>query len=291
LSSTPITLRPRAEGLAAPLPPLLAEASQLARGVAFGEHGRKRPGVGDAFWQYRAAQPGDPARSIDWRRSARSDTHFVAEKEWQAAQSVVFWVDRSQSMQFASDKNLPTKADRAALLSLAACVLLVGAGERVGMTDMGVRPMRGELQLGRIADHLTANTAQDYGVPDTDILPRYSRAVFISDFLSDPAPVQAALATAADRGVRGVLLQVLDPAEEAFPYDGRTVFHSVGGTLEYETRKAGELRDRYLARLARRKEQLSAMAELTGWRFHTHHTGDSAASALLWLHTALEGRR
>ncbi len=39
------------------------------------------------------------------------------------------------------------------------------------------------------------------------------------------------------------------------------------------------------------KEQLSAMAELTGWRFHTHHTGDSAASALLWLHTALEGRR
>ncbi|TYP82394.1 MULTISPECIES: DUF58 domain-containing protein [Maritimibacter] len=285
-----LPLRPRAEALAAPLPPLLAEASQLARGVVLGEHGRRRPGMGDAFWQYRTAQPGDPARSIDWRRSARSDVHFVAEKEWQAAQSVVFWVDRGQSMQFSSEKNLVTKADRAALLSLAAAVLLVQAGERVGLTDMGIRPMRGEVQLGRVAERLADKTPQDYGVPDVSILPRHSRAVFISDFMADPGPVEEALATAADRGVQGVLLQVLDPSEEAFPFDGRTVFHSMGNTLEFETRKAGELRDRYLARLARRKERLTAMAGLTGWRFHTHHTNDSPASALLWMYQALEGR-
>ncbi|MGR3363574.1 MAG: DUF58 domain-containing protein [Maritimibacter harenae] len=285
-----LPLRPRSEALAAPLPPLLAEASQLARGVALGEHGRRRPGMGDTFWQYRTAQPGDPARTIDWRRSARSDTHFVAEKEWQAAQSVVFWVDRGQSMQFSSDRNIVTKADRAALLSLAAAILLVQAGERVGLTDMGIRPMRGEVQLGRIAERLMDATVQDYGVPDLSILPRHSRAVFVSDFLGDPAPVEEALGTAADRGVQGVLLQVLDPSEEAFPFDGRTVFHSVGNTLEFETRKAGDLRERYLARLMERKERLAAMADLTGWRFHTHHTGDSPSSALLWLYQALEGR-
>ncbi len=285
-----LPLRPRAEALAAPLPPLLADASKLARGVMLGEHGRKQPGMGDAFWQYRTAQPGDPARSIDWRRSARSDAHFVAEKEWQAAQSVVFWVDRGQSMQFTSNRNTPTKADRAALLSLATAVLLVQAGERVGLTDMGLRPMRGEVQLGRVAERLMDRAEADYAVPDVSILPRHSRAVFVSDFMADPAPVEAALATAADRGVTGVLLQVLDPSEEAFPFDGRTVFHSVGNSLEFETRKAGELRERYLARLARRKERLAAMADLTGWRFHTHHTDDSPASALLWIYAALEGR-
>jgi hypothetical protein len=68
------------------------------------------------------------------------------------------------------------------------------------------------------------------------------------------------------------------------------VFHSVGNTLEFETRKAGDLRERYLARLMERKERLAAMADLTGWRFHTHHTGDSPSSALLWLYQALEGR-
>lgn len=285
-----LPLRPRSEALAAPLPPLLAEARQLARGAMLGEHGRRRPGIGDTFWQYRTAQPGDPARAIDWRRSARSDHHFVAEKEWQAAQSVVFWVDRGQSMRFASDKAHVTKADRAGLLALAAAILLVQAGERVGLTDMGIRPMRGELQLGRMAEALMDRHPADYGVPDLSILPRHSRAVFVSDFLSDPAPVEAALATAADRGVRGALLQVLDPAEEAFPFDGRTVFHSMGRTLEFETRKAGDLRERYVARLARRKDRLAALAARTGWQFHTHHTGDSPAAALLWLHSALEGR-
>ena len=69
--------------------------------------------MGDAFWQYRPAQSGDEARSIDWRRSARADTNFVADKEWQIAQSVALWVDGSAAMDFRSDRTLPTKADRA----------------------------------------------------------------------------------------------------------------------------------------------------------------------------------
>ncbi len=71
-----------------------------------------------------------------------------------------------------------------------------------------------------------------------------ARALFLSDFLGDTAPVEAALAVAADKGVTGVLMQVLDPVEEAFPFEGRTIFESMGGTLTHETRKAGDLRDR-----------------------------------------------
>lgn len=284
-------LRPRAEALAAPLPPLLAEAMQLARGVVLGEHGRRRPGMGDAFWQYRAAQPGDHARAIDWRRSARSDTHFVAEKEWQAAQSVSFWVDRGASMRFASTRNLPEKHDRAALLAFALSVLLVQGGERVGLTDMGVRPMTGEVQLGRMATALLEQRPGEYAAPDTSILPAQGKAVFISDFMADPAPVEEALFMAADRGVTGLLIQVLDPSEEAFPFDGRTVFHSVGGTMEYETRKAGDLRARYLDRLAQRKDRLAQMAHRTGWQYHCHHTDSPASAALLWAFSALEGAR
>ena len=81
-------LRARAEALGQTLPPLLAEAEMLAATVMLGEHGRRRAGLGDEFWQYRPAHQGDSARMIDWRRSARSDAHFVREREWQAAQSV-----------------------------------------------------------------------------------------------------------------------------------------------------------------------------------------------------------
>lgn len=283
-------LRPRAEALAQPLPPLLARARHLASGVVLGEHGRRRPGLGDAFWQFRPAQPGDPARAIDWRRSARSDQHYVQEKEWQAAQAVMFWVDRAASMRFASRKGGETKADRAALIALATAVLLVQGGERVGLSEVASPPLRGALQLERIANALADASTQDYGAPETATLPRHSRAVFVSDFLGPLAPVEAALATAADRGVTGALVQVLDPAEEAFPYDGRTLFHSVGGSLEFETRQAGDLKDRYLDRLAARKAELSDLAHRTGWQYHLHHTGDAPAAALLWLYRALEGR-
>jgi len=91
--------------------------------------------------------------------------------------------------------------------------------------------------------------------------------------------------------VRGALVQVLDPAEEEFPFDGRTIFESMGGGLRHETLKAGELRGRYLARLADRKARLAELCRAAGWHFHTHHTGGSAQAALLWLYSALEHGR
>ena len=70
---TPARLRQEAETLAGPLPPLLAAAEHLAASVLTGEHGRRRTGQGDQFWQYRPSHAGDEARMIDWRWSARAD--------------------------------------------------------------------------------------------------------------------------------------------------------------------------------------------------------------------------
>lgn len=285
---TPATLRAEAATLAAPLPPLLAGAEHLATTVILGDHGRRRAGLGDNFWQYRPAQPHDESRLIDWRRSARSDAAFVQDKEWQIAQSVILWVDRSASMTFASAATLPTKGHRARLLALALTILLTRGGERVGLTGLRLPPRRGRAQIDRMAEIFAEQDATDYGTPSTDGMLPHSRALFASDFLGDLAPIEAALTAAADRGVKGALLQILDPAEEAFPFDGRTIFESMGGTLRHETLKAADLRDRYLARLADRKDRLGHLARITGWQYHCHHTDTPAASALLWLWRAME---
>lgn len=283
-------LRRDAETLAGPLPPLLAAAEHLAASVMSGEHGRRRSGQGDEFWQYRPSHAGDDMRMIDWRRSAKADDAlFVREKEWQAAQSVMIWLDMGQSMRFASAKSLPTKAEDARRLALALSVLLIRGGERVGLTNLGLPPRSGQLQLMRLTSAMAeGDDATDYAAPRLGGAPSRSRAVFLSDFLGDMGPVRDALTRAADRGIDGVLLQILDPQEEAFPFDGRTIFESVGGTLRHETLKAGDLRDRYLTRLADRKAELKSLARITGWQHHLHHTGTPAASALLWLYTALE---
>jgi uncharacterized protein (DUF58 family) len=285
-------LRSGAEALAAPLPPLLAEAEHLAATVLLGEHGRRRAGLGDEFWQYRPATPSDEARTIDWRRSARSDQHFVREKEWQAAQSVQLWVDDSASMRFTGDRNRPTKGERARVLALALAVLLVRGGERVGLFDDRLRPGRGEIQVLRLAEVLSGSGAgEDYGTPAARGMMHNSRAVFVSDFLGDTSAVETQLGKAADRGVRGALLMVLDPQEEEFPFDGRTIFESMSGALRHETLKAGDLRRRYLDRLAERKARLAHLARVSGWQNSVHHTSQPALPALVWLYRALERRR
>lgn len=286
--SQPLPLRGRAETLAAPLPPLLADATHLASTVLLGEHGRRRAGMGDEFWQYRPAVASDSARAIDWRRSAQSDTHFVREKEWQAVQTVLVWVDRAQSMGFSSARTLPTKADRARLLAMAISILLIRGGERVGLTTARTPASIGEMQLLRLAEILSGDETEEYGVPDTTGVQPRSRAIFLSDFLGDIAPVEKALTKAADRGVSGALVQILDPQEEAFPFSGRTIFESMGGGFAHETLKARDLRGKYHERLEERKARLRELARLTGWRYQCHHSDTSAQAALLWLYRAME---
>ncbi len=284
--SAPARLRQEAETLAQPFPPLLAAAEHLAASVLLGDHGRRRAGMGDEFWQYRASIPGDERRLIDWRRSARSDTEFVREREWQAAQSVMIWVDPAQSMSFSSGKH-QTKAEVARVLAMAVSVLLVRAGERVGLTNLVAPPRAGQLQLLRLAAAFSEDSEDEYGSPEMRGILHHSRALFVSDFLGDLSEVEAALTKAADRDVKGAILQVLDPAEEAFPYDGRTIFESMGGSISHETLKAGDLRDRYLDRLAERKARLSDLARDIGWQYHLHHSDKPATSALMWVHNTL----
>ena len=291
MSTTPLALRAKAEDEAARLPALLARAEHLAGAVLLGEHGRRRAGMGDDFWQYRPAQQGDSKRLIDHRRSAMGDVQYVREREWQIAQSVMLWVDQAASMRFSSADDLPDKADRARILGLALAILLVRGCERVGLTCTRLPPRRGNMQIVRLAEMFSEDADDDYAPPEHRAMIPHARAVFISDFLGPIEEVKLALTKAADRGVRGVLLHVLDPSEEAFPFRGRTVFESVGGTLRHETLKANDLKDRYLERLAERKAELQQLCHVAGWQYGMHHTNTAAQAGLLWLWRALDGGR
>jgi uncharacterized protein (DUF58 family) len=286
----PLALRALSEAEAAAFPALLARAEHLAGAVLLGAHGRRRAGAGDDFWQYRPAQIGDSRRAIDHRRSAMGDTDFVREREWQIAQSVMMWVDQGASMRFASSDAIPQKIDRARVLALAVAILLNRGGERVGLTGTALPPRAGRPQIMAIAQMFCRDDEADYAPPEHRGMIPHARAVFISDFMGEIDGVRTALTKAADRGVRGVLCHVLDPSEEAFPFTGRTIFQSMGGTLSHETLKANDLRDRYLARLAERKAELQSLCQLTGWRYGVHHTNSTAQAGLLWLYGALDAK-
>lgn len=264
-----ITQLPGAKAASGSLPPLVVQARHLAGTLIWGNHGRRRSGVGDTFWQYRQAQTGDVATSIDWRRSARADEQFVRETEWQVAQSLQLWVDPSLSMEFGSGHG--TKGQRAQLLGLVLADLAQRAGEAVGTTGLAVPAKAGAHQVERLA-LLWAESAkdQDFGAPDPSGLRPGGQAVLISDFFGDMDHIDRFLAQAARRSVQGVMVQVLDPQETQFPFRGRSLFRSMGGGLEFESQQALSLKDRYLDALAQRQTDLKDRADLAGWSFVSH---------------------
>jgi uncharacterized protein (DUF58 family) len=188
-----------------------------------------------------------------------------------------------------------TKHARAALIALALSVLMTRGGERIAlMGGTAAQARGGRAQLNRMALELAGTRRDDrpdYGAPPGDRMARGGRAVFLSDFLGDLDGLRPALAHAGDQGVRGVFVQVLDESEEAFPFDGRLIFESMGGGTRFETQRARALQAAYQERLAARRAELGALAARLGWRVLFHRTSQSPRSALLWLYMALgDGR-
>ena len=157
-----------AKGVAAGLPDLLIEARRVSATVMAGWHGRRVPGRGETFWQFRPFVPGEAASSVDWRRSARDEQHlFVREKEWEAAHTMWLWADLSASMNFRSRLGGALKRDRAVMLLLALSELLAAAGERVGLlgeSDHGAGALLDPALLAAVAGrpaHLPGELGDD----------------------------------------------------------------------------------------------------------------------------------
>ena len=281
--------------LAGTLPALMVAADRVAATVIQGVHGRRRVGQGDAFWQYRPYRDGDSASQIDWRQSARSRHLFVRETEWEAAASVWLWRDASPSMQYASLRHTDTKAVRAELITLALASLLADAGERVAVLGSGVRPTSGRIAVRRIAETLfdeTRDSAKTLpSLPPLLPLPAHGTVVLVSDWLDPLDKIEAMIRHYASGGVRGHLVQVLDPAEEDLPFDGHVKFEGLEAEGHHTIRRVEAVRVAYGARLAAQKEGLQRLTRSTDWTVHLHRTDKPPQTVLLSLYLAMADLR
>lgn len=281
------TVRQRAEETAARLPALLVAADRVAATVAQGVHGRRRVGQGETFWQFRQYQQGDSISRIDWRQTAKNDHTYIRENEWEAAQSVWLWLDRSASMSYRSSDALPDKADRATLLTLALSSLLVRAGERIALLGSGIAPMTGKAVLERFAGVFAMPASTDQSLPVPEALPRYSRLVLISDFLSPPGDIEKALKRLSGLGIRGHLLQIIDPAEETLPFSGRVRFEGLEGEGAALIGRVEAVRSEYMDLMVSHRQAVKDIARGLGWTWTTHSTDHPPPTALLTLYQLL----
>jgi uncharacterized protein (DUF58 family) len=278
-------LEGEAHGLADRLPDLLVEALRVSTTVAHGIHGRRRAGPGETFWQFRQYQSNDAATLVDWRRSASSDHLYVREREWEAAHTMWLWPDLSPSMNFRSAYAPVTKRDRALVLMLAVAELLVRGGERVALLGLS-RPTASRKATTKLAETLAQSVdlpALKESLPPATRLNRFSGVLLFSDFLDPLETITERLTHLADGGVMGHIVQVMDPAEETLPYQGRTEFLGMEGNDRWLADRVETLRPQYIARIKAHRAGLEALAAKLGWSFLVHHTDRSPAEPILNL--------
>ena len=205
--------------LAARIPRLMLDARRVAATIIHGVHGRRRAGPGENFWQYRRFVSGEPSGNVDWRRSARDDHLYVREREWEASHTIWLWPDRSPSMEFHSDLTEWSKLDRALVVTFALAEVLVQGGERVGIPGV-IRPTSNRNIIEKMAQALVHDITERPSLPPHFAPAPFSEVLLLSDLWSPIADFRTIIGQLAANGARGHVVQVVDPAEETFPYGG-----------------------------------------------------------------------
>jgi uncharacterized protein (DUF58 family) len=269
------------------VPDCMVEAKRIANTVIAGWHGRRQRGMGENFWQFRPYAEGESLSRIDWRRSARDDHTYVRDREWEAAHTVWLWADMSSSMMYKSTLATVSKESRALVIMLALAEILARSGERIGCPGI-MEPVSARNAAERLATAIM-HAPPATGLPETAMIRGYSDIVLIGDFLDDADRVMERITPLGRRGLRGHVIEIADPAEETFPYSGRTEFTDPETGEKLVSGRAEMIRETYQRAYLARREALGASLRRLGWSFVFNRTDHLASEALVTVHGYLSG--
>jgi uncharacterized protein (DUF58 family) len=265
--------------------------SRHATGVqGIGAHASRSRGSGLEFAQYRAYEPGDELRRVDWKLYARSDRFFVREAERDSPLAVWLLVDASASMA-QEDAARPGWSRLAAAKGLAACVaeIALRQGDRCGIVALredGVRPVApaaSPRQRDRLLLELHGLSARGAWPNRGALRPLWERIgagdlVLLLGDLFDESAVEVATRLAAAR--REVLaIQILTAEERDFPFEGGHRFRDPESGEELPGDGAA-MRADFLARFGHARRALGARLDAAGIR-HTGYVLDEPLDAPL----------
>ncbi len=287
-------LRTLAEQTADSLNDLSFPSASLPQNISRGIHPRRQAGSGDNFWQYRPYSTGDDAKNIDWRRSARSDQHFVKEHEWQTSQHAWIWCDGSPSMHWRSEDHILSKYDHARLLTIASARLLEKSGERLGMLGLHDRTREGIYAYERLIEGLQKTDHQQH-LPDARIPQRGAQIFIFSDFLmADLNTLKQWMVNMNRQGVRGHLIHIIDPAEATLPGRGRTRFQGLEGEGTHTIARVEDQTADYEYAIQTYWNNLKTYAKSCHWsltRSYSHQPATETLSHLLQLSDAAQASK
>jgi len=189
-------------------------------------------------------------------------------------------------MAFASRQSRDSKLERALIVTFALAELLVAGGERVGIPGL-MNPTASRGVLDKMAQAMLHDDAERPSLPPSFVPSALAEIVVLSDFWSPISEIRRMLAGLSASGAHGTLVQIVDPAEESFPYSGRIEFVEPEGGGIITAGRAEKWAGDYVARVALHRDEIRAETNRLDWLFSTHTTSRSAAELLLFLHSGM----
>lgn len=212
-------------------------ARLLVEGYMGGQHKSPYKGASVEFVEHRQYYPGDEIRHIDWRAYGKTGRYFVKEYEDETNLRAHLLVDCSGSMGYG--QSTLTKFAYARQLAATLGYLLLAQRDAVGLltfdTDVRnrIEPSASMSSFDRLATVLEqTETGSETSLASVfpqliPLLKRRSLVVILSDFFDKLEPLTAALQQFRHARHEVILLQVVAPEEEDFPFSRPTQFRSL----------------------------------------------------------------
>lgn len=223
------------------------KARLIVEGYVSGLHKSPYHGFSIEFAEHREYVPGDDLRYVDWKVFGKSDRFYLKQYEEETNFACYLLLDTSESMLYRSDKVAVSKLEYAQLVAAALAYLILQQRDAIGIATydntvrnfvragshpshlkqlchiMDVSPAKGETSMGPIF-HDLAERVKKRGL-----------VVILSDLFDDVEALMLGLKHFRHRRHEVVVLQIIDPAEQDFPFIDPTLFKGLEGLPEQLT--------------------------------------------------------
>lgn len=271
-------------------------ARRVVEGSTIGLHKSPVKGASVEFRQHRFYAPGDEPRRLDWRVLARTDRPYIKEYDEETNVRCMLMLDCSGSMGYG--RQFGTKFDAAARIVASLSYLMLRQTESVGLATFAdgvgsfLPPHGVSSQLSRIIEQLertdprgTSNLPQ--AIQDVaDRLGRRALIVIISDFFTPPQRIREAFARLNYERHETLVLQVIDPDEEQFPFCNWSRFRGLEGESPMLAEPA-IVRQAYLENFRQHQRQVIESCRSMHIEHHLYHTDKPLAD---WLTQVISRR-
>ena len=248
-----------------------------------------RPAPGMEFSQYRAYQPGDDLRLLDWKMLARSERYFIKESERESLVTVKFVLDASASMNHREGALSKWEYTRALVATLA--YMVQKQGDSIGLYAIGqgqrsaLIPRTGGRQFNRLLTTLVALVPEGKW-PGQDRVTRQLSGgngreliLFITDFYQEEGELLNFVRSLKSPRNEVVVCRIMGKEELDFSHKQPLMFEDLETGLRVEVDPA-RARKAYLEKVTTAMEQNRSDLLNLGVGYYLFRMGESLEDSL-----------